>query len=104
MNETVNVWITAAMLIAAPHFFVTLGAPPYFALVFVALFSTYSISTWVKSTLKSMKKEYQKLLLYIFFYLVAAGYATTMDVFYALLMVTSAGALVAYSRSASKFD
>ena len=94
MGESTQTWLTALILLFVPLFLEELNVAPYWALVFVAAFFIQSVVSWLKT--KSERGGYMtwvQLLLIVVLYTAAVTYSNNLDVIYALILLSSAGAI-----------
>lgn len=94
MGESTQTWLTALILLVVPLFLEELNVAPYWALIFVAAFFIQSVESWLKT--KSERGGYMtwlQLLFVLVLYIAAMVYSNSMDVIYAIILLSSAGAI-----------
>lgn len=94
MSEPTQTWLTALVLLSVPLFLKELNIAPSWAIIFAAAFFIQSIVLWIKTEFnRGGYKPWLQFLLIVVFYTTMVTYVYSLDVIYAIILLSSAGAV-----------
>ena len=94
INNNERIWITAMMIITIPHFLKTLNAAARYSIFFVAAFFVQEMHLWfTKKANGRMQAKWKTFVFIILFYVAAAAYSVSPNIYEGLIFLSAAGAL-----------